>query len=202
MLALQMAERSRGEAHLSIASLRALHYDAPFPQLLRQLLALQNASGIALTIRSHGNERRLPLEIESNLLRIIQECVANTVRHARATLVQVELEYSPELLTVTVTDDGAGFDTDAAPGAEEGHYGLTGMRERSARISADFQLTSGTGGTRILVRVPLPRSRSVAWGYTVSLFRGTLHQLGALRSTARGRPEHLNAKDNSRFDLG
>ncbi|HVU00035.1 MAG TPA: ATP-binding protein [Acidobacteriaceae bacterium] len=199
--ALQMAERSRGEAHLSIASLRALHAEARFSELLRRLLAVQIASGITLAIRSYGTERRLPVEIESNLLRIIQECVANTVRHAKAALVQVELHYAPELLSVTVSDDGTGFDPDAAPGTEEGHYGLAGMRERSARIGADFQLTSAPAGTCIRVRVPLPRSRSVAWGYTLSLFRRTLRRLGGLRLAAFGRSEQMDAKDNPRFDL-
>jgi anti-sigma regulatory factor (Ser/Thr protein kinase) len=201
-LALQMAERSRGEAHLSIASLRALHYDAPFPELLRHLLAVQIAGGISLTIRSYGNERRLPVEIESNLLRIVQECVANTVRHAKATLVTAELDYSPELLSLMVSDNGKGFDANAAPGAEEGHYGLPGMRERSARIHADFQLTSGDAGTCIIVRVPLPQPRSMAWGYTLSLLRRTLHRFSALRFTAFGRSESLHAKDNSHFDIG
>lgn len=200
--ALQMAERSRSEAHLSVASLRALHYDAPFPALLRHLLAAQIGSGITLSIRNSEGERRLPIEIESNLLRIIQECVANTVRHAQATLIEVELAYSPDHLSVGVFDNGHGFNAETAPGAEEGHYGIAGMRERSDRIHADFQLTSDAAGTCVIVRVSLPRSHSIAWDYTLSLFRRLRHHLGALRFITIGHSEHLDAKAHSRFDLG
>lgn len=201
-LALQMAERSRSEAHLSIASLRALHYDAQFPALLRHLLAAQIASGITLSIHTCGSGRRLPVEIESNLLRIIQECVSNTVRHAQASLVQVELDYSPDFLSVKVSDNGHGFNAVAAPGAEEGHYGIAGMRERSARIRADFHLISDAGGTCVTLCVPLPRSRSIAWGYSLSLFRRAMNYLGALHFTNVDHTEHVDAKAHSRFDLG
>jgi signal transduction histidine kinase len=200
--ALQMAEHSRSEAHLSVASLRALHDDAPFPELLRHLLAVQIASGVTLGIRSSEGEHRLPIEIESNLLRIIQECVANTVRHAQATVIRVELDYSSDFLSVRVFDDGHGFNAEAAPGAEEGHYGIAGMRERAARIHADFQLASDSAGTCVVVRVPLPHAHSVARGYASSLFRRLLHHLGALRFTAIGHSEHFDAKAHSRFDLG
>ena len=201
-LALQMAERSRSEAHLSIASLRALHFDAPFPTLLRHVLGFQIAGGITFDIRSSGNERRLPVEIESNLLRIIQESVANTIRHAEATLIQVELDYSTDFLSVRISDNGHGFNPEAAPSAEGGHYGISGMRERSARIRADFHLTSNAAGTRIIVRVPLPRSHSIAKGYAVSLFRRSMQQLGAVRFTAVHHSEHIDAKAHSRPDLG
>jgi signal transduction histidine kinase len=200
--ALKMAEHSRSEAHLSVASLRALHDDAPFPALLRHLLAVQIASGITLGIRSSEGEHRLPIEIESNLLRIIQECVANTVRHAQATLIEVDLDYSPDFLSVRVSDNGHGFNAEAAPDAEEGHYGIAGMRERSVRIHADFELTSDAAGTCVSVRVPLPRSHSIAGEYALSLIRRLLHQFGALRFTAFGHSEHHDAKAHSRFDLG
>jgi signal transduction histidine kinase len=200
--ALQMAERSRNEAHLSVASLRALHDDAPFPALLRHLLAVQIAGGITLSIHCSEGERRLPIAIESNLLRIIQECIANTVGHAQATVIEVDLDYSPDFLSVRVFDNGHGFNAEAAPGAEEGHYGIAGMRERSVRICADFQLTSDVAGTCVLVRVPLPHSHSIASEYALALFRRLLHHLGVLRLNAFGRSENLDAKAHSRFDLG
>jgi signal transduction histidine kinase len=200
--ALQMAERSRGEAHLSIAALRALHYDAPFPALLRHLLQHQIAGGIRLDIFSNGSERHLSVEVEANLLRIIQECVANAVRHAHGSLIEVDLDYSPDYLTVVVRDNGQGFYPECAPGAEDGHYGITGMRERAARIGADIQLASGPSGTCISLRVPVPRPRSVARGYVLSVFRRTLHRLSALRLTRTRPSEQLDAKANSRFDLG
>jgi hypothetical protein len=101
-----------------------------------------------------------------------------------------------------VRDNGQGFYPECAPGAEDGHYGITGMRERAARIGADIQLASGPSGTCISLRVPVPRPRSVARGYVLSVFRRTLHRLSALRLTRTRPSEQLDAKANSRFDLG
>jgi two-component system nitrate/nitrite sensor histidine kinase NarX len=56
---------------------------------------------------------------------------------------------------LTVSDDGQGFDSQQTWGNDTGHFGLTNMRERAARIGADFQLkTAPGGGTSIEIRRP------------------------------------------------
>jgi len=90
-----------------------------------------------------------PAGIEAELLRIAQEAIANAARHAGATRIQVELHHEAHALRLRVTDDGRGFDVDAMLSPGTGHYGLTGMRERTARIGGQLAITSSTRGTLV-----------------------------------------------------
>lgn len=93
------------------------------------------------------------------LFRIAQEAIYNASRHAHAKQIRVKLvkEYTPESshasLTLSVEDDGIGFDVSAM---QAGHYGLRGIRERSELIGAQLQMDSTAGkGTLISVVLPL-----------------------------------------------
>lgn len=92
-------------------------------------------------------------EIQATLLRIAQEALTNTAKHARATRVGVTLSYMGDEITLDVRDDGRGFD----PAAEAGlGYGLTGMRARAERLAGTVDTESEPGfGTAISARVPL-----------------------------------------------
>jgi signal transduction histidine kinase len=81
--------------------------------------------------------------------------MANAVKHAAATNINIKLRYEPDSL-LSVQDDGSGFDTGKTIPLEVGHYGLTGMRERAERIGGRLTLTSQLGeGTQLLVEVPI-----------------------------------------------
>jgi signal transduction histidine kinase len=163
-LALQMAERSRSEAHLSIAALRALHIDAPLGEVLQRVLKQQvEGTGLTLRVEVSGSEERLPVQIEANILRIVQEAAANTIQHAKASKIDVRIASTPNRLHVAVCDDGCGFKLEAAPGADDGHFGITGIYERAARIQASTSIFSNENGTRIVIDVPLPRAKSFPW---------------------------------------
>jgi signal transduction histidine kinase len=95
-------------------------------------------------------------DVEHAVLRIVQEALANAVKHARADRIAVRLRGDRDSIAVTVTDDGAGFD--AARAAERQGMGLPLMRERVAELGGTFQLDSDPSGTTVDVR--LPRSRS------------------------------------------
>jgi signal transduction histidine kinase len=74
----------------------------------------------------------------------------------------VTLACSPQDLRVSIRDDGRGFTRGSnganGGGADGGHYGLVGMRERASQIGAEFELSSTPGlGTRVSVRVPVTR---------------------------------------------
>lgn len=85
------------------------------------------------------------------LFRVTQEALTNARRHARADEVRVELDWRPDRLTLTVTDDGVGPPDD---GPVEG-YGLRGMRERLALVGGTLQLGTGPGGgLRLTAAVP------------------------------------------------
>ena len=108
------------------------------------------ATGVEGTFRVEGAVRAGAHD--DDLLRAAQESLANVAKHARARAVQVRLAYAPEAVSLTVTDDGDGFDTETAtPG-----HGLAGMRQRLARIGGSMVLMSEPGaGTTVVARVPL-----------------------------------------------
>ena len=68
----------------------------------------------------------------------------------------IEYEATEEALTLTVTDDGCGFDPAGAPGVEDGHLGLTVMRQRARGYGGECTVTSAPGsGTRVKLWIPL-----------------------------------------------
>ncbi len=72
-----------------------------------------------------------PPEMEREILRIGQEAIHNVKKHAGATHLFVQLEYGTDEVALVVRDDGRGFKLNGESGPTQGHYGLTGMRERA-----------------------------------------------------------------------
>lgn len=102
-----------------------------------------------------GIERPLSAEVEGAATRVLQESVANTVKHAEARAVSVRLAYRPGGLKLTVSDDGKGFQVDPAFRAYGGHWGLLGMRESAAELRGALTVRSAPGqGTTVALRVP------------------------------------------------
>jgi len=113
-----------------------------------------------LTIKfaSRQDARLVPEAIRVALYRIFQEALNNIVKHARATQVDISLEKDESLVSLTVQDNGNGFDlpTDWLAMAREGHLGLVGMRERAEAIQGSLKVLSQPGqGTTIRVTAPL-----------------------------------------------
>ena len=96
----------------------------------------------------------LPPAASVQLLRILQEALANVRKHAGSpSQVAVRLEAAGGELRMTVTDDGAGFDV-ALAGADSKHYGLRVMGQRAERIGGRLSVHSSPGqGTRVEVCV-------------------------------------------------
>ena len=102
---------------------------------------------------------RLPLDHEHALLRIAQEALHNAMRHAPGAAIRVTLQRVGRVTTLTVRDDGPGFDTTLVRNTRR-TMGLTTMRERAERIGAEFSVESAPGkGSTVTVRVPVPRVR-------------------------------------------
>jgi signal transduction histidine kinase len=121
--------------------------------LLAALCAHAEAFGarVGTPIVVHGEEfaPRLPRAVEYSLLRIAQEAVANAAKHAHAKRIDVTLASTPERVTLTIADDGAGFDT-VRPRTTS--WGLTVMRERAEAAGAALNIESTPGGgTRVTV---------------------------------------------------
>ena len=103
-----------------------------------------------------GEAVRLADELELGVFRIAEEAVRNTVRHAGAHRLQVSLGFTPDSVSLTVTDDGHGFERDRTEQMTPGHFGLLGMAERTSLLGGEFEVRSAPGaGTVVSARVPL-----------------------------------------------
>lgn len=154
-----LARRSLSEARRSVQNLSpaALEHDT-LPEALKKTVAeWSERTGITARLTVTGTEEPLHDEIAATLLRIAQEALANTARHARAGRAGVTLSYMGDEVTLDVRDDGSGFDPlAAAPRTGSGGFGLDGMRTRAERIAGTVAVESEPGqGTAISARVPL-----------------------------------------------
>lgn len=112
-------------------------------------------AGLDMTVGGEEPAPRLAPDVEGALFRIAQEALNNTIKHAGARRVSIELRGRPGACVLGIEDDGAGFDPDqpVQPGART-HWGLEMMRERAEAVGARFRLDSAPGrGTRIEVEV-------------------------------------------------
>ncbi|MET8697929.1 sensor histidine kinase [Kitasatospora sp. NPDC004723] len=119
---------------------------------LDALAAATTAAGVRVDVRWQGERRPLPPEIDLAAFRIVQESVANVVRHAAAPSCRVTVDHRrPAELSIEVTDRGRGHGTD--PGAG---YGLAGLRERVALLHGGFDAAPRPGGGfRVAARLPV-----------------------------------------------
>jgi len=104
-------------------------------------------SGIVANVRVEGTDM-LPLAVEEALYRVAQEALSNVARHSKASLAQITLITTTEEVTLTITDNGQGFD--ATRQAQAG-VGLLSMQERMKALGGDAQIESTTGtGTHVV----------------------------------------------------
>jgi len=102
-----------------------------------------------------GKRRQLHPIIRDEVYRIGREALVNVMRHARASKVEVELEYTSESFRLCVRDDGSGMSAEVIQSGREGHWGIPGMRERAARMGARFKVWSRPrAGTEVELVVP------------------------------------------------
>jgi signal transduction histidine kinase len=107
-------------------------------------------SGIEMNINIEG-DKELSLEIRETLFRIVQEALANVARHSSASSTDVILDYRTGLITLTIKDDGCGFDTSL----QHGGIGLKSMQERAEIFGGSFSVVSAPGkGTLLHVTIP------------------------------------------------
>ncbi|MEO8129808.1 MAG: GAF domain-containing sensor histidine kinase [Bryobacteraceae bacterium] len=132
---------------------------------LRQLLKRFEAS---FRCDAHLNVDKvtgLPPKMEMVVYRIIQECCNNISKHSHATNVNISVTSADEVLSLQVSDDGIGFEVEAAL-AKKDSFGLAGIRERVALLGGKFHVRSGylTGkkkfgsgarGTEVNVELPI-----------------------------------------------
>jgi signal transduction histidine kinase len=110
---------------------------------------------IGFRIIVEGQRRPLRPLLRDDAYRIGREALINAFRHARAKNIEVELNYSPSQLRILVRDDGCGIDPHILKSGRDGHWGLSGMRERAEQIGARLHVySSAAAGTEVQLSVP------------------------------------------------
>jgi signal transduction histidine kinase/ligand-binding sensor domain-containing protein len=118
-----------------------------------QELGLQEPSGFRVVVE--GPRQPLRPMIRDEVYRISREALVNAFRHSGATEIEVEIELAARALRVLVRDDGRGIDPEVLRAGREGHWGLSGMRERAERMGARLKVWSRERtGTEIELSVP------------------------------------------------
>ncbi len=160
------ADPSAAEAHLGEAEQLIKTSQQELGRLIAELrpAALED-QGLAGALRTYAatwaehahipasvhvqNERALPLEAEQALYRVAQEALANAARHSRASAVTVRLTYAPDCVTLSIVDNGVGFD----PQAPAAGFGLESMRQRLAALDGRLLVESSPAGTLVRAEV-------------------------------------------------
>ena len=113
-----------------------------------------NKEEIAFRVVTQGTVRAIKSEIRNEIYRIGREAIVNAYVHSEGTTIEVEIQYGSAQLRILVRDDGRGIDPALVHSGREGHWGLSGMRERSHGIGATFIVRSRNGaGTEIEITV-------------------------------------------------
>lgn len=117
--------------------------------LTKQVAAVRTRHGLEVLL-AVGEEPELELEVKEALYRIAQEALHNTVKHAEADRVAVNLVEDNDQVVLEIIDNGIGFDPDQS---YPGHLGLRSMRERALRLNGELRLNSQPGqGTHLSAR--------------------------------------------------
>jgi len=160
-LAIEQAARAITEGRDAVQGLRESVIEgndlAPAINILGEELATHsNESRPAFHVAVEGESRDLHPILRDEVYKISAEALRNAFRHAQAGRVEVEIRYGTEQFRLRVRDDGKGIDPVilSAQGAE-GHFGLSGMRERATIMGAKLTVWSEVGaGTKVELCIP------------------------------------------------
>ena len=132
--------------------LRELSSDAPV-DLRHAIEAAAKRCKTAVKVCGHGEAGP---EAVSLAARIVSEALANADAHAQARTIKIDYAATDDRLDVRIADDGRGFDPCTAPGVEDGHLGLTVMRQRARGHGGECEITSSPDtGTLVTLWIPL-----------------------------------------------
>jgi PAS domain S-box-containing protein len=128
------------------------------PALHAQAQRFSELTGLRTRVDAFDDHPRLERKVELALYRIVQEALANAMKHSGASMVVVAIAREGSRARLTVQDDGVGFgDPVGARSSRRGGWGLSAMRERAEAVGALLKIQfPEEGGTRVLVKVDLP----------------------------------------------
>lgn len=159
-IALDQARHNLAEARRSMWILSHPNFEGEEPGSAITFLAQQLFKGSSIQVELSVDDEPYPLfsRLRRELVQIAKEAMINTLKHADAAKVRIELSYDFQTVRLSVSDDGRGFVR--ASISDSGHgYGLFSMRSRAENLGGKFLIDVQLGkGTRISVIVPFSRS--------------------------------------------
>ncbi|MES2476514.1 MAG: histidine kinase [Verrucomicrobiota bacterium] len=159
----RLVQQCHSEIRRSIWNLRSEaleHFDLG-EALHRAAQSLFLGSRTRVEFRQQTGGIKIPQLVGDNVLRIGQEAITNALKHADASVLQIDLTTAAHRLILAISDNGNGFLPTSTPDERTGHFGLLGMRERIERIGGKLDIISQPGeGTTIRIEVPLTHQSS------------------------------------------
>lgn len=158
----ELAAEGRETARLAADELRYLVkrmrskslHEGFVPALQNFVHNLTSRHEIASSFNVIGTPHDLSVEVEHAAFRIAQEAMTNVVRHSQASNVVIEVCYEPTSMTMTIADDGVGFDCSIES------EGLDGLRSRAASVGGTLNLESSPGSTKVVAKLPASTKKS------------------------------------------
>lgn len=149
---------------LSLADVRRIIFDLRpmalddlglVPTLQKYIQTCEERIESSIDLVVFGVEPPLRSSVKAAIFRLVQECLNNVEKHARATSVQVKLEFVQDSLSLVVKDDGVGFDLEQRM-MGGGSFGLLGMKERVQLLEGSVEVQSAPNeGTKVIFQIPL-----------------------------------------------
>ena len=150
----------RNELRYCLWDLRNSALEKPnMDEAIRHTLA-PHLGDASLYVRFNVPRERISDKTAHAIMRIVRELSVNAVRHGAATSIWVAGSVDGDKLLFSVKDNGSGFDPANCPSAAQGHFGLTGIRERVDVFEGEMKIASEIGhGTKITIILNIPQER-------------------------------------------
>lgn len=155
----QLLSKAEGVTHKALLdirqSVRALR-DPGLPiknieEVIRDLLQECEHSGIQTRMEVKGTSRKIDQELKAALIRLVQESISNTLKHSRATIYQLVLDFQPDCIVLEIYDNGVGVDGESLKGG----FGIIGMQERVALLKGKMEISTAPGAG-FSIKIVLP----------------------------------------------
>ncbi|MGO9260541.1 MAG: sensor histidine kinase [Bryobacteraceae bacterium] len=159
--ALELMRQAIEEGRNAVRCLRLNHspsldLEEAFSRIQQEMVTEHAGKDVDSRVIVNGQPEPLHPILRDEVYRIGREALLNAFRHARAKAIAMEIAYSGKRLSIRVRDDGCGIDPAVLQVGRDGHWGLSGMRERADRIGAHLQVMSNpTAGTEVHLPVPI-----------------------------------------------
>lgn len=156
----QVIDEGRNAVRGLRASADPLELEQAFARIQEEL---PTAEPIDYHLSVEGTSRPLRPAIRDEVYRVGHEALINAFRHAQASRIELELEYTAKIFKVLVRDNGKGIDQSIVEEGKDGHWGLSGMRERAENIGGTLRVWSrARAGTEVELTIPSQIAYEVA----------------------------------------